>query len=113
MPHRYVQLLFKQPDSLQVQATEFANVQNRIGFNITEFAAKNSLGKPLAGNFFTVSGQSSGGGAASTGSGSRGTATGSGGLPRNTLQPFEGGAGKRDMSLGFAGLVGGLVLAVV
>ncbi|KAH7135027.1 phosphatidylethanolamine-binding protein [Dendryphion nanum] len=115
MPHRYVQLLFKQPASLQVQATEFANTQSRINFNITEFAAKNSLGKPLAGNFFTVSGQAggNGGAAASSGGGSRGTATGSGGLPRNTLQPFEGAAGKLDVSLGFAGLIGGLVVAMV
>ncbi|KAF2021326.1 PEBP-like protein [Aaosphaeria arxii CBS 175.79] len=113
-PHRYVELLFQQPaQELSVSEADFEDIQSRIGFEIEQFAQQNGLGEPLAANFFTVSGQP-GGGASGT-AGSFGTATGSGGIVRNTLAPeeFEGRAGRVDFSLGFAGLVGGLVLAVV
>lgn len=103
MAHRYVEMLFQQPDSLQVQATDFANTQSRIGFDITSFAQSNGLGKPLAANFFTVDGKA----------GASGTATSSGGISKNTLQPFEGAAGHVEMSLGLAGLLGGLALVAV
>ena len=105
IPHRYVELLFEQPASLQVQAADFANTQSRIGFDINSFMKTNSLSKPLAGNFFTVDGKA--------GAAASGTATSSGGISKNTLQPFEGAAAKLDKSLGLAGLLGGLVLAAV
>lgn len=103
--HRYVEMLFQQPTSLQVTATDFANTTSRIGFDINTFAQKNGLGTPLAANFFTVDGRASGS--------ASGTATSSGGISKNTLQPFTGAAGRVDMSLGLAGLLGGLALIAV
>ncbi|KAF2685326.1 PEBP-like protein [Lentithecium fluviatile CBS 122367] len=103
--HRYVELLFAQPANLQVQASDFANTQARIGFDIVSFGQKNGLGAPLAANFFTVDGRA--------GASASGTATASGGIARNTLQPFEGAAGHMDMSFGLAGLLGGLAIVAV
>ncbi|KAF2448922.1 PEBP-like protein, partial [Karstenula rhodostoma CBS 690.94] len=57
MAHRYTQLLFKQPATLKASASDFANTQARIGFDIEGFAKENGLGEPLAGNFFTVDGR--------------------------------------------------------
>lgn len=102
IPHRYVELLFQQPSSFSVQATEFENTQARINFDINAFIQKNSLSAPLAANFFTVDGRAGGG--------ASGTATSTGGISRNTLQPFTGAAGRTEFSLGFAGLLGGLAL---
>jgi hypothetical protein len=104
-PHRYVELVFAQPDSLNVRASDFASTQARIGFDIVSFGQKNGLGAPLAANFFTVDGRA--------GASPSGTATTSGGIARNTLQPFEGNAGRVVVSLGLAGLLGGLALVVV
>lgn len=98
--HRYVQLLFKQPADLQVAQSEFADTQDRINFNIQSFASENKLSAPIAANFFRVDGRDS---ASATG-----TATGTGGIVRDTLVPFEGGAGQLGYSHGLAGLVGGL-----
>lgn len=103
--HRYVELLFAQPANLNVQASDFANTQARFNFDIVSFGQENGLGEPLAANFFTVDGRA--------GASASGTATTSGGIARNTLQPFEGAAGRVDMSFGLAGLMGGLVLAAV
>jgi hypothetical protein len=105
MAHRYVELLFAQPTTLNVQASDFADTQARFNFDIVSFGQQNGLGEPLAANFFTVDGRA--------GAGASGTATTSGGIARNTLQPFEGAAGRVDMSMGLAGLMGGLILAAV
>ncbi|KAF2467822.1 PEBP-like protein, partial [Lindgomyces ingoldianus] len=102
--HRYVELLFQQPANLNVQASDFANTQARIGFDINAFMKTNGIKAPLAGNFFTVDGRANG---AATGSG---TATGSGGIAKNTLQPFTGASGRVGASLGLAVIFGGLAL---
>ncbi|KAF2657142.1 PEBP-like protein [Lophiostoma macrostomum CBS 122681] len=103
--HRYVELLFQQPASLSVKASQFADTSARIGFDINSFMSQNGLSQPLAGNFFTVDGRASG--AAS------GTATSSGGISRNTLQPFEGAAPKAgmDLSLGIVGMLAAMMVA--
>jgi hypothetical protein len=105
IPHRYVELLFQQPASLSVQASQFADTSARIGFDINSFMSQNGLSQPLAGNFFTVDGRAVG--AAS------GTATSSGGISRNTLQPFEGAAPKvgLDLGLGIMGMLGAVFMA--
>ncbi|CAO2647312.1 Nn.00g082340.m01.CDS01 [Neocucurbitaria sp. VM-36] len=100
--HRYVQLLFRQPAKLDVAQSAFANTQDRINFNIASFASENGLSAPIAANFFRVDGRA--------GAGATGTATGTGGIARNTLQPFEGGAEQLGFSHGLVGLVGGLAL---
>lgn len=83
--HRYTQLLFKQPSNFKASASAFTNTQARIGFDIVDFAKKNELGEPMAGNFFMVDGRASGaaaatgtrgaGGARQTGGGGRGNGT--------------------------------------
>jgi len=105
--HRYVQLLFRQPTTLNVQASDFADVMGRFNFDITTFMAENQLGAPIAGNFFQVDGRANATAAAS------GTATGSGGIARSTLVPFEGVAGRREVALGLVGVLGGLAVLVV
>lgn len=104
-PHRYVELLFRQPATLSVRESDFAQFQSRIGFDITAFMTRQGLSTPIAANFFRVSGRSN--------NVISGTATGTGGIVRNTLQPFEGAVGKVDMSRGLAGLLGGLALLAV
>jgi phosphatidylethanolamine-binding protein len=58
-PHRYNFLLFSQPAGFAVPES-FSNinlptgVQDRIGFQITEFVAAAGLDAPLAGAYFTV-----------------------------------------------------------
>ncbi|KAK3200963.1 hypothetical protein GRF29_213g551886 [Pseudopithomyces chartarum] len=83
IPHRYTQLLFKQPSSLKVSASDFANTKARIGFDINSFAKTNGLGEPIAGNFFMVDGRASAAGGAATGTrgagGARQTGTGGSG----------------------------------
>jgi phosphatidylethanolamine-binding protein len=52
--HRYVQLLFAQPDAFAVPAS-FGNLTaNRVGFNLTQFMAATKLGAPLAANYIRV-----------------------------------------------------------
>lgn len=82
----------------------FADIQQRIGFDVQQFAADNGLGEPVAGNFFTVDGRVR---EAEVVPGNA-TATVSGGIVRNTLVPFEGVAGRNDRSLAMGGLLGGL-----
>ena len=105
--HRYVQLLFRQPTTLNVQASDFADVMGRFNFDITTFMAENQLGAPIAGNFFQVDGRANATAATS------GAATGSGGIARSTLVPFEGVAGRREVALGLVGVLGGLAVLVV
>jgi Phosphatidylethanolamine-binding protein len=59
--HRYVQMLFNEPQGFSVPAdftAIFANltasVVNRIGFDYNKFIAESKLGDPVAGNYFRV-----------------------------------------------------------
>ncbi|KAF2871246.1 phosphatidylethanolamine-binding protein [Massariosphaeria phaeospora] len=100
IPHRYVQLLFQQPETLAVQATDFAETSSRIGFDINAFMQEQGLSAPLAANFFTVDGKAE----------ANGTATTAGGSPTRTPEMFTGAAKKVDISFGWAGLLGGLAI---
>ncbi|KAF2816160.1 PEBP-like protein [Mytilinidion resinicola] len=116
--HRYVQLLFAEPDNFAVPASQTAAVSKRIGFNITAFMKDAALAEPLAANFFVVEGKQEAGatGASGTAAGSdRSTATGSGGISKSTLEPFEGGAGSMKLGMRgvWAGLLGGVAVALV
>lgn len=105
VPHRYVQLLFQQPTNFDIQASDFAGVQDRINFDIATFATENGVSAPLAANFFRVDGRAS--------ASASGTATVSGGIAQNTLQPFEGAAGGRNLPHGVLGALGALAMLVV
>ncbi|CAN9112435.1 unnamed protein product [Alternaria alternata] len=105
--HRYVQLLFQQPASLNIQASAFAGAQARIGFDIESFMSKNGVSAPVAGNFFRVDGR-----IAATASGTAGAAgaSGTGAMPTGTPQPFTGAAGEVSVPYGTAGLLSGIAL---
>ncbi|KAL5632357.1 hypothetical protein ACGC1H_005355 [Rhizoctonia solani] len=49
--HRYVALLYAQPNNFDIASLNAAQVAN---FNIASFAASAGLGEPLAGTFLTV-----------------------------------------------------------
>ncbi|CBY01497.1 hypothetical protein LEMA_P002840.1 [Plenodomus lingam JN3] len=100
--HRYVELLFEQPDGFNVEASVFANVQDRLNFDIESFAAENNVDAPIAANFFTVDGRAS--------AAASGTPSSSAGFPRNTLQPFEGAAGRMLLPCGWAASLGAVML---
>lgn len=56
-PHEYTLLLFEQPQDFSVPAqydriNPPADVDARVGFNITEFIAATKLGTPVAANYF-------------------------------------------------------------
>ena len=89
IPHRYTQLLFKQPSSLKVSASDFSNTQARIGFDIKSFAKTNGLGEPIAGNFFMVDGRANAAAGGATGTRGAGGArqTGGGGSRGNSSTP--------------------------
>lgn len=114
MAHRYVQLLFKEPSTLRVQAADFATTDARFNFDINKFMVDNRLDMPIAGNFFTVDGRAnatSGNGGGNGGGNGRGRATGTGGGgARPTTVPFEGAAERREMSLALVGGALGLVM---
>lgn len=114
MAHRYVQLLFKEPSTLRVQAADFATTGARFNFDINKFMVDNRLDMPIAGNFFTVDGRAnatSGNGGGNGGGNGRGRATGTGGGgARPTTVPFEGAAERREMSLALVGGALGLVM---
>ncbi|KAF2734356.1 PEBP-like protein, partial [Polyplosphaeria fusca] len=109
-PHRYVEMIFAQPQTLSVTASSFSETQSRIGFDIQQFMQQNGLAPPVAANFFTVDGQAGGSGTGNGNGGASGTATTTGGISRNTLQPFEGKAGRMEMGWGLAGVVGAMAL---
>jgi hypothetical protein len=124
--HRYVQLLFREPATLQVKASDFANTTARFNFDINKFMTENALGAPVAGNFFMVDGRANstaeGGNGNGNGNGNArqsgnarpsGSATRSAGMPRNTTVPFEGAAGRLEVSHGLVGVLGGLALLVL
>ncbi|XP_014559820.1 hypothetical protein COCVIDRAFT_90984 [Bipolaris victoriae FI3] len=104
VPHRYVELLFKQPSNLSVSESTYANVQNRINFDIEAFMSENGVDAPLAANYFHVDGRA----AAATGVSPSGT--GAGAAPSSTLVPFEGAAGKASVPVRTAAQLGGLAL---
>ncbi|KAL5115611.1 hypothetical protein ACEQ8H_006498 [Pleosporales sp. CAS-2024a] len=117
--HRYVQLLFKEPATLKVQASDFANTSARIGFDINKFMTQNKLEAPIAGNFFMVDGRANANATAATGNSNgngngngRGRATGTGaGGAKSTIVPFEGAATARlDSSYGIIGTLLGLAI---
>ncbi|KAF1935411.1 PEBP-like protein [Clathrospora elynae] len=103
--HRYVQLLFQQPASLSVKASDFDGSQARVNFDIASFMSKNGVSEPVAANFFRVDGRAKAGGS--------GSATGTGGVPKNTAQPFTGAASAMDVPYGLTGLLAGLALLAV
>lgn len=108
--HRYVQLLFKEPAKLNVQATDFANTTGRFNFDINKFMKDNKLDMPIAGNFFMVDGRANA--TANTGNGNgrgRATGTGSGGAKQTTV-PFTGAAGRQEVSYGLVGSLFALVM---
>jgi hypothetical protein len=117
IPHRYVQLLFNEPTTLKAKASDFSDTSARIGFDLAKFMQTENLQAPLAGNFFTVDGRATAGGAVASGTGRSGgtAATGTGMMPKNTLQPFLGAGEKvrSDKAMALAGLLGGLTLFVV
>ncbi|KAJ3575826.1 hypothetical protein NP233_g836 [Leucocoprinus birnbaumii] len=59
-PHRYVILVYVQPDDFEEKGLAYFNgtippgTDFREFFNITDFASKTALGEPVAGNFFLV-----------------------------------------------------------
>jgi hypothetical protein len=111
--HRYVQLLFREPAALKVQASDFANTTGRFNFDINTFMTEHKLGAPIAGNFFMVDGRANSTADGGRGNG-RGTATGTGGGgARNTLAPFEGSAGKLEASYSLVGALGALAMLVL
>jgi hypothetical protein len=54
--HRYMQLLFAQPDGFKVPSTQTAAIQKGVQFNITSFMVDAKLGQPVRGNYFNVTG---------------------------------------------------------
>jgi hypothetical protein len=54
--HRYVYLLYEQPRTFPSSLGNLTN--NRIGFNLTNFAAQNSLTTPFAANYILVANNS-------------------------------------------------------
>lgn len=103
--HRYVELLFKQPASLNIKASAFARAQDRIGFNIESFMSQNGVSAPVAANFFRVDGRTS-----ATASGNGATASGAGARPTSTPEPFTGAASEMSVPYGAAGMLSGLAL---
>jgi hypothetical protein len=105
--HRYVQMLFQQPASLNIQASAFAGVQDRIGFDIESFMSKNDVSAPLAANFFRVDGRIA---ATASGTAAAAGASGTGATPTSTPQPFTGAADEVSVPYGTAGLLSGIAL---
>lgn len=52
--HRYVELLYPQPDDFEVPASQISAINRGIGFNLTAFAMEAVLASPLKANWFTV-----------------------------------------------------------
>lgn len=57
IPHRYVQLVFPQPDNLNISASDFANTAARLNFDVPSFMTQNGISAPLSANFITVDGR--------------------------------------------------------
>lgn len=98
--HRYVQLLFEQPSTLTVKASDFPTVQSRINFDVQYFMHFNGVKPPIAANFFRVDGRAN----------ATGSANGTGGVPGNTTISFEGAAVVKTVPLTLLSLLLGVVL---
>ncbi|KAF2125511.1 PEBP-like protein [Dothidotthia symphoricarpi CBS 119687] len=92
IPHRYVQLLFKQPEDFSLKASDFADTGARFNFDITSFMSKNGVCAPLAGNFFTVDGRAN----ATAGR----TASPTGSVKKNVLRRVRVRQGKHKRHMG-------------
>lgn len=104
--HRYVQLLFAQPENLSVAK---ADVSDRVGFDIVSFMTKYKLAAPMAGNFLTVDGRMNGTATnAPKSTGTKGSPKASG-----TPMQFQGAAGELSVPYGTAGRLGALALAAM
>ena len=104
-PHRYIQLLFAQPQDFTLpEAFSMFNSQNRSGFDIARFATEANLGPVLAANYFLTQNTS-----VPT------AATGSGAMPSSTspVTMFTGGAASVGVGsvsvLGLLGVIAQLV----
>lgn len=54
-PHRYVFLLFKQPEDFNAKTPTLVNASTSIqNFNISQFAQEIGMGNPLGGSFMLV-----------------------------------------------------------
>lgn len=53
-PHRYIQLLFRQPTNFSIPATFKDVIMTRIGFNLIGFVQDAKLGDVIAANYFRV-----------------------------------------------------------
>ncbi|KAF5322132.1 hypothetical protein D9619_000525 [Psilocybe cf. subviscida] len=86
-PHRYVLLVYNQPDDFDMTGPMIANSSSpRTNFSVTNFAQMANLGSPIAGNFFLVGpdASSSNSSASSTANGTSATAS------DQTAQPTTG-----------------------
>lgn len=54
--HRYVNFLYAQPPNFVVPASQQSVVSSGLNFNVTQFAIDASLGEPILGNYFMVTG---------------------------------------------------------
>ena len=57
--HRYVYLVYEQPESKKISDKEHGHLTNKSGenrgqFKVSNFVNKHNLGTPIAGNFYQV-----------------------------------------------------------
>lgn len=100
--HRYVELLFEQPDDFNVQASDFTSVEDRLDFDIATFMTANDVDAPIAANYFAVDGRTS--------PPATGTASSTGSLPSSTAPPFEGAAARMMLPCAWAVSLGAVML---
>jgi hypothetical protein len=89
IPHRYVLLLFAQPENFTVPAafpiSPPASTANRIGFNVSAFAEAAGLGQPFAAHWFSVQN--------TTGVASTTSASATGASATASVAPYTGESG--------------------
>ncbi|EAU84653.2 hypothetical protein CC1G_00172 [Coprinopsis cinerea okayama7 len=52
--HRYVVLVYNQPDDFEERASDRVDVEERDSFNLTSFVRGTNLGNPIAGTYFLL-----------------------------------------------------------